>query len=46
VKSSILLITIAKKLVKEWNLMVGQIVEISTPVEGQDIFVKLKKVNV
>ena len=45
-KNSTLVVTIAKKLVKEWNLMVGQIVEIKTPVEGQDIFVKLKKVNV
>ncbi|HEY3094480.1 MAG TPA: hypothetical protein VGJ42_01850 [Nitrososphaera sp.] len=40
-----LFVTIPKKIVKDWQLKAGQIIEFSTLVEGQDIFVKLRKVT-
>jgi hypothetical protein len=39
-----LTVTIPKRIVKSWNLQAGQIVEFSTLVEGQEAFVKVKKV--
>jgi len=39
-----LTVTIPKKIVKSWQLQAGQIVEFSTLVEGQDTFIKMKKV--
>ena len=41
-----LLVTIPKRAVKEWGLQAGQIVEFSTLIEGQETFLKLKKVSV
>jgi hypothetical protein len=42
---SSLFLTIPKAIVKEWNLTAGHIVEFNTLVEGQDVFVKLRKVQ-
>ena len=41
---SSLFISIPKRMVKQWDLQPGQIVEFSTLVEGQDTFLKVKKV--
>jgi antidote-toxin recognition MazE-like antitoxin len=41
---SSLFVTIPKKIVKEWNLKAGQIVEFSTLAEGVDVFLKVRKV--
>ena len=41
---SSLFISIPRRMVKQWDLQPGQIVEFSTLVEGQDTFLKVKKV--
>lgn len=41
-----LFVTIPKKIVQDWQLQAGQIVEFSTLVDGQDSFLKLKKILV
>jgi hypothetical protein len=42
---SSLFVTIPKKIVSEWGLSPGQLVEFSTLIEGQDIFLKVRKVQ-
>jgi len=42
---STLSVTIPKKIVNDWTLHVGQIVEFTVLVEGQDVFLKLAKVH-
>ena len=42
---STLSITMPKKVVKEWDLQSGQIVESRTMAEGQDVFLKVKKIT-
>jgi hypothetical protein len=39
-----LFVTLPKQIVKEWNVHSGQIVEFSTLVEGQETFLKVKKI--
>ena len=39
-------VRIPKKIVQDWQLQGGQIVEFSTLVEGHDVFLKIKKVTV
>lgn len=41
-----LTVTIPKKIVHDWQLHAGQIVEFSTLVEGQGVFMKIKKVSI
>jgi len=42
---STLFITVPKRMVKEWDLQPGQIVEFRTLVEGQETFLKIGRVQ-